>query len=95
MFSVSSGAYMGNIAVSSVSDRGFTPEELAEQALDKIIYVGGNCHPAIQEQAEAFKNQIRGVLVQYMHQAIKSNHTTLANQFRAAGHPELVKLLGG
>lgn len=95
MFSVSSGAEMGNIAVSSVSGRGFTPEELAEQALDKIIYVGGNCHPVIQEQAEAFKNQIRSVLVQYMHQAIKSNHTTLANQFRAAGHPELVKLLGG
>jgi predicted phosphodiesterase len=93
MFSASGGVEMGNVAVASVSGRGFTPEELAEQALDKIIYVGGNCHPAIREQAEAFKNQIRGVLVQYMHQAVKSNHTTLANQFRAAGHPELVKLL--
>ena len=93
MFSVNSGLEMGNVTVASVSGRGFTPEELAEQALDKIIYVGGNCHPAIRDQAEAFKNQIRGVLVQYMHQAVKSNHTTLANQFRAAGHPELVKLL--
>ena len=93
MFSVNSELEMGNVTVASVSGRGFTPEELAEQALDKIIYVGGNCHPAIRDQAEAFKNQIRGVLVQYMHQAVKSNHTTLANQFRAAGHPELVKLL--
>lgn len=84
---------VGTVTVSAVSNRGFTPEELAEQALDKIIYVGGNCHPAIQEQAEAFKNQIRGVLVESMKQAIRSDRTTLANQFRAAGHPELVKLL--
>lgn len=84
---------VGNVAVKTVSNRGFTPEELAEQALDKIIYVGGNCHPAIREQAEAFKNQIRGVLVESMKQAVRSDRTTLANQFRAAGHPELVKLL--
>lgn len=84
---------VGNVTIKTVSNRGFTPEELAEQALDKIIYVGGNCHPAIQEQAEAFKNQIRGVLVESMKQAIRSDRTTLANQFRAVGHPELVKLL--
>ena len=84
---------VGNVTLNTVSNRGFTPEELAEQALDKIIYVGGNCHPAIQEQAEAFKNQIRGVLVESMKQAIRSDRTTLANQFRAVGHPELVKLL--
>lgn len=93
MFSIKTDMGVGDVAVSSVSGRGFTPEELAEQALDKIIYIGGNCHPVIHEQAEAFKNQIRGVLVQYMRQAVESNHTTLANQFRAAGHPELVKLL--
>jgi|TARA_R100000482_G_scaffold123185_1_gene72539 hypothetical protein len=84
---------LGNVTVKTVSSRGFTPEELAEQALDKIIYVGSNCHPAIQEQAEAFRNQIRGVLVEYMKQAIRSDRTTLANEFRAVGHPELVKLL--
>lgn len=93
MFNVVGGAQLGGFKIATVSNRGFTPEELAEQALDKIIYVGGNCHPAIYEQAEAFKNQIRGVLVQYMYQAIKSNNTTLANRLKDAGHPELIKLL--
>jgi hypothetical protein len=93
MFSTSGGAALGLIKASSVSGRGFTPEELAEQALTKIVSVGGNCHPVIRDQAEAFKDQIRGVLVHYMKQAVRSNHTTLANRFRAAGHPELVKLL--
>ena len=93
MLSALGGAEIGEIKATLVSGRGFTPEEVAEQALNKIISVGGNCHPVIRDQAEAFKNEIRGVLVHYMKQAVRSNHTTLANRFRAAGHPELVKLL--
>ena len=93
MFSIVTSAQLGEIKTSMVSGRGFTPEEIAEQALNKIVSIGGNCHPVIRDQAEAFKNEIRGVLVHYMRQAVRSNHTTLANRFRAAGHPELVKLL--
>tara|TARA_R110002012_G_scaffold80317_2_gene203862 strand:- start:1077 stop:1364 length:288 start_codon:yes stop_codon:yes gene_type:complete len=93
MISANGALQLGDITLATVSNRGFTPEELAERALDRIIHVGGNSHPLIQEQAEAFKDQIRGVLVEYMRQAVRSNHTTLANQFRDAGHPELVKLL--
>ena len=93
MISANGGIEIGDITLATVSDRGFTPEELAERALDKIIHVGGNSHPLIQEQANAFRDQIRGVLVEYMKQAIRSNHTTLANRFRDAGHSELVKLL--
>ncbi len=93
MFSVETGAVLGEVRAALVSGRGFTPEEIAEQALNKIISVGSNSHPVIRDQAEAFREQIRGVLVHYMHQAVRSNHTTLANRFRAAGHPELVKLL--
>ena len=93
MISANGAMQIGDIVLTTVSDRGFTPEELAERALDRILYVGRNSHPVIQEQAEAFRDQIRGVLVEYMKQAIRSNHTTLANRFRDAGHPELVKLL--
>jgi len=93
MFSIVTGAQLGDIKATSVSGRGFTPEEIAEQALNKIVSIGGNCHPVIRDQAEAFKNEIRGVLIHYMRQAVRSNHTTLGNRFRAAGHPELVKLL--
>lgn len=93
MISTIGGAELGVVTAFSVSGRGFTPEELAERTLDKIIYIGDRSHPAIRAQAEAYKEQIRVVLVDTLRQAIKSNHTTLANKFRAAGHPELVKLL--
>jgi hypothetical protein len=86
-------ALLGNIKVETTVDRGFTPEELAERALNRIIHVGDQTHPAIRDQAQAFKEHIRGVLVFYMKEAIKSEHTTLAHKFREAGHPELTKLL--
>lgn len=93
MISTTGGAALGIVKSSSVSGRGFTPEELAESALDKIIYIGKSADPAIRAQAEAYRDQIRTVLVAAMHQAIRSNNTTLINRFRAAGHPELVRLL--
>lgn len=83
----------GGVTVMTTSGRGFTPEEIAERALDKIIYVGSQTHPVIRDQAEAFRESIRKVLVQYMHEAVRSNHVTLANKFRKAGHPEFIKLL--
>jgi hypothetical protein len=93
MLSATGGADLGIITATSVSGRGFTPEELAEQTLNKIIHVGHNAHPYIREQAEAYKSQIRDVLVANMKQVVRSHNTTLANRFRAAGHPELIKLL--
>jgi hypothetical protein len=83
----------GNVMVQSTSGRGFTPEELAEMALDKIVYVGSKSHPVIREQAEAFKNNLRVVLVQYLQQAVRSDRTTIANRLREAGHPELTIIL--
>lgn len=93
MFSADSAGDIGNVMVHTVSHRGFTPEELAEQALNKIIYVGDQSHPAIREQAQAYKEHIRNVLVFYMNRAIESRNTTLSNRFTEAGHPELIKLL--
>lgn len=84
---------IGSVKVMTTDHRGFTPEEIAERALDKIIYVGSQTHPAIRDQAEAFKDNIRQVLVHYMHEAIRSNNVTLVNKFTQAGHPELIPIL--
>ncbi len=93
MLSVQTETQVGSVQVLTTNNRGFTPEEVAERALDKIIYVGKDANPLIRDQAEAFKNNIREVLVFYMKEAIKSDRTTLAVRLREAGHPELVQLL--
>ena len=79
--------------ITSEEGKGHTPEQVAEMALAKIIHVGEDADPLIREQAEAYKQNIRLVLVQYMKKAIKSNHTTIANKLREAGHSDLIKLL--
>ena len=84
---------LGVFRVETTNHRGFTPEEIAERALDKILFVGTQSHPVIREQAEAFRDQIRHVLIHYMREAAMSERTTLANKFRSAGRPELIDLL--
>jgi hypothetical protein len=79
--------------VMTTEGRGFTPEEIAERALDKIIYVGSNAHPLLREQAEAYKDSIRHVLIYYMHEAVRSHNVTLVNKFTQAGYPELIPIL--
>ncbi len=92
MFNVGTSE-VGSVMVMTTEGRGFTPEEVAERALDKIIYVGSHAHPAIREQAEAFKDSIRAVLIHYMHEAVRSHNVTLVNKFKQAGHPELIPIL--
>lgn len=92
MFDLASGD-VGSVMVMTTEGRGFTPEEIAERALDKIIHVGSHAHPAIRDQAEAFKGSIRQVLVYYMHEAIRSHNVTLVSKFKQAGYPELTAIL--
>lgn len=84
---------LGALLVQTTIERGFTPEEVAERALDKIIHVGDSAPDVIRAQAHAFKDHLRGVLVYYMHEAVKSDRTTLAAKFKQAGYSELVSLL--
>jgi hypothetical protein len=82
-----------NFEVHTTSGSGHTPEELADMAIDKIMYVSKDANPLIRDQAEAFKSYIRQVLVKYLKQAVTSDRTTLANKLREAGHSDLIKIL--
>lgn len=91
---ISAGMNLGSVNVFTTNNRGFTAEEIAERALDKIIYVGDQSHPAIAEQARAFKQYIHQVLVQYLREAQECERITLAAKLSQAGHPEIAKLIG-
>jgi hypothetical protein len=93
MISVQGLGESNGIHVATKDFCGFTTEEVAERALDKIIQVGDQSHPLVREQAVAFRNHIREVLVFYMNEAVKFDRVTLAHKLREAGHPELIKLL--
>jgi len=85
---------MGNVFVETTQKRGWTPDELAARAADKIIYVGDQSHPAVQAQARAFKESVKHVVAFYLREAVEQDRATMAVRLREAGHPDLVHLLG-
>jgi hypothetical protein len=81
------------VGVRTTSNRGFTPEELAEQCVQKILSVSETAHPAIREQANAFSKNIEALIAHYMRQAIKSDRTSVCNAIEDAGHKDLAQLI--
>ena len=81
------------IGINTTDNRGFTPDELAEQCVDKIISVSDTAHPGIRDQARAFSKHVETLVAYYMRQAIRSDRTTVYNALKDAGNPELADLI--
>ena len=77
------------VKVHTTEGRGFTPDEVAERCVDKLISVSDTAHPAIRDQARAYKLHMEKVVAYYMPEAIRSDRTTVYNALNDAGHPEL------
>ena len=93
MISVPGGLAAGAIQVNIAEGRGFTPEELADQAMRKLMFVSDNAPPPIRDQARAFQERLRAIMVHYIAQAARSERTTLYNKLRKAGYPEAADLI--
>jgi hypothetical protein len=83
----------GVVDVMTTDHRGFTPEEVAERCLDKIVSVSDSAAPEIREQARAFKDGLRAVLVYYMREAIRSDRTSVYNALVDAGQKDLAEMI--
>ena len=81
------------VSVQTTEGRGFTPEEVAERCVDKIISVSDGAHPRIRDQANAFKQHIQRVVAFYMREAIRSDRTTVYNALKDAGHQDLAEAI--
>ena len=84
---------IGQVAVTTTEHKGHDPEFWAQAAADRIISVGGNCHPAIAQQAEAFKESVRVTALHYIKEAIRSDRTTLIAELLKQGHEDMAEIL--
>jgi len=83
------------VDVRTTHNRGFTPEELAQQCADKIVLVADTAPEPVRAQAQAFKAQIEQMVAGYLKKAVQSDRTTVYNALKDAGHPELAEALKG
>lgn len=84
---------VGLVEVNTTNNRGFTPEEVAERCLNKLISVSDTAPPAIRDQAFAYKENLRAILIFYMREAVNSDRTTVQNVLLEAGHKDLADLI--
>ena len=81
------------VNIRTTENRGFTPDEVAERCVEKLISVSDNAHPAIRDQAQAFQKHMEKTVAFYMREAIRSDRTTVYNALKDAGHPKLAELI--
>jgi hypothetical protein len=80
-----------SVSVQTTNHRGFTPEEVAERCVDRLINVSDQAHPGIREQAHAYRRHMLAVVAFYMREAVKSDRTTVYNALSKAGYKELAE----
>jgi hypothetical protein len=93
MFKLAVDSSIGDVVVKTTENRGLSPEELAERAVEQIVSVSDSVDPIVRQQAEAFKNRIYHVVLGIIKQAVKSDRTTLVNEFIQQGHPDIADIL--
>ena len=81
------------VDIQTTDNRGQTPEEVAERCVNKLIGISNNAHPAIKEQAHAYRKEIEKIIAIYMRQAIKSDRTTVYNAIKDSGNPKLAEYI--
>ena len=93
MFKMSVESNLGDVVVKTTEHRGLSPEELAERAVEQIVSVSSSVDPVVRQQAEAFRSRIYHVVLGIIKQAIKSDRTTLINEFIQQGQSDTADIL--
>ena len=92
--SFSGQSEIGQVFVQTTNHRGFTAEEIADRAVNKIIHVGENVAPDIAKQARVFQEELRKVLEKYIAEAQESERQTIRAKLTHAGYEEIAHLIG-
>lgn len=93
MFVEAAQAGTFRVEVETSDNGGHTPEFWARRAADRIVQVADSAHPAIREQAMAYKAAIEVVVLEHIKRAIKCDRSTVSYLVSEAGHPQLAEHL--
>lgn len=93
MFVEAAQAGTFQVEVETSNNGGHPPEFWARRAADRIVQVADTAHPAIREQAQAYKAAIELVVLEHINRAIKCDRSTVSYLVSEAGHPTLAEHL--
>ena len=93
MFTEELGPKLGQVEVVTTNNTGLGVDHWADRATDHIISVSADAPPAIREQAEAFKENVRSVMTYYIKQAILSERTSICGTLSSQGHNDIAEII--
>lgn len=88
-----SSSELGPVNVYTSNNRGHSPEEIAEMALNKIMMVSDSAPPVIRDQAIAHKNRLKEVLIFYMNKMAQSERTTIWALMKKQGQEDMAEII--
>jgi len=93
MFQANGQGNLGQVQVFTSNNSGHSPEQLADMAMNKIMAINEKAPPPIKDQAVAYRNNIRDVIVYYLKQMAKSERTTIWALLKKQGHADMAEII--
>ena len=93
MFDSVGSSRINDVFVFTTENRGHSPEEIAEMAVNKILHISQDAPSHVREQALAFRERVKAVISEYMKKAIVSDRTTLWNVLKKEGFHEEAEII--
>jgi len=84
---------VGSVMVAATRDGGHPPEFYVEGIIAKLLHVSESAPPVIREQAKAYRDVMRQIVLTGVKGAILSSHTTTIAKLRKAGMHEAASLV--
>ena len=84
---------LGQVQVFTSNDGGHSPETMADMAMNKIMTINEKAPPPIKDQAVAYRNNIRDIIVYYLKQMAKSERTTIWALLKKQGHADMAEII--
>ena len=93
MFQANGQGDVGQVQVFTSNEGGHSPEQIADMAVNKIIAVSETAPPPIRDQALAYRNKIKDVILYYMRKMAQSERTTVWALLRKQGHEDMAEMI--
>jgi|TARA_R110000824_G_scaffold61784_1_gene163961 hypothetical protein len=84
---------LGDAIVFTSNNGGHSPEQLADMALNKIMVVSNTAPPVIRDQALAYRDHIRKVLIFYMAKMAENERTTIYALMKQQGQHDVAEII--
>jgi|TARA_R100000654_G_scaffold63941_1_gene91350 hypothetical protein len=86
-------AQVGSVNVTTSENGGLSDEQIAELVLDKICMISNTAPEPIRQQAFAYKEKIRKILIDYVALAKKEERASIVNILEKNGGNDLANLI--